>query len=174
MDTIGKKIYKLRKSKGLSQESLALDLELSRQTINKWEKDEVEPNIESVRILCDYFEIDSDYLINDKEPCASAEAAVADDKAAAETVIANNKLKRKKMRIRVTCIVFSCIFFLLFTVALFLTVWSGIVVNSPNIGFSTVSTSKFNYSTFIFMIILDVVFLISGIIMAFTAKKLKM
>lgn len=174
MDTIGKKIYKLRKSKGLSQEGLALDLELSRQTINKWEKDEVEPNIESVRILCDYFEIDSDYLINDKEPCASAEAAVADDKAATETVIANNKLKRKKMRIRVTCIVFSCIFFLLFIVALFLTVWSGIALNTPNHGDYKVSTLKLEYSTFIFIIILDVIFLASGILMAVTAKKLKM
>lgn len=174
MDTIGKKIYKLRKSKGLSQESLALDLELSRQTINKWEKDEVEPNIESVRILCDYFEIDSNYLINDKEPCASAEAAVTNDKAAAETVIATNKLKRKKMRIRVTCIVFSCIFFLLFIVALFLTVWSGIVLNTPNSGDMYVSTSKIEYSTFVLLIVLDVIFLISGILMAVIAKKLKM
>lgn len=174
MDTIGKKIYKLRKSKGLSQESLALDLEISRQTINKWEKDEVEPNIESVRILCDYFKIDSDYLINDKEPCASVEAAVTNDKAAAETVIANNKLKKKRMRIRVTCIVFSCIFFLLLIVFLFLTVWSGIVLNTPNHGAYMVSTLKLEYSTFILLIIFSAIFLALGILMAVTAKKLKM
>ena len=174
MDTIGKKIYKLRKSKGLSQEGLALDLELSRQTINKWEKDEVEPNIESVRILCDYFEIDSDYLINDKEPCASAEAAVADDKAAAETVIANNKLKRKKMKIRVTCIVFSCIFFLLLVIALFLTVWSGAVLYTPNNGYIVVSTIYFKPIFFVLMIVCDGIFIFLGALMLVIAKKLKM
>lgn len=35
--TIGEKIYKLRKNKGVSQETLAFDLNVSRQAVSKWE-----------------------------------------------------------------------------------------------------------------------------------------
>ncbi len=37
MDTIGKKIYKLRKSKHITQEELSFQLDVSRQTIHNWE-----------------------------------------------------------------------------------------------------------------------------------------
>ena len=41
MITIGEKIKSLRKAKGKSQEDLALDIGVSRQTINKWETNKV-------------------------------------------------------------------------------------------------------------------------------------
>ena len=38
MKTIGQKIAEIRKQKGLSQEELAIKLNVVRQTISKWEK----------------------------------------------------------------------------------------------------------------------------------------
>lgn len=64
METIGYRIKKLRKEENISQDELAFELKVSRQTISKWENDTVKPDIDSINLLCIYFNITSDYLIN--------------------------------------------------------------------------------------------------------------
>lgn len=63
--TIGEKIQKLRKEKGLSQEQLANQLEVSRQAISKWELGESIPDINKVALISEYFHVTTDYLIKD-------------------------------------------------------------------------------------------------------------
>ena len=48
-----KNLYQLRKSSGLSQEELAEKLNVSRQTISKWELGESSPDMEKLIILSD-------------------------------------------------------------------------------------------------------------------------
>lgn len=45
--TFGEKLYQLRKQRGISQESLAQELNVSRQAISRWELNEVVPDTEN-------------------------------------------------------------------------------------------------------------------------------
>lgn len=56
----------LRKSKGLSQEDLAERLNVSRQSVSKWETGLGYPETEKLLILCDILDVDLDYLLRDK------------------------------------------------------------------------------------------------------------
>ncbi|MBR6133819.1 MAG: helix-turn-helix transcriptional regulator [Bacilli bacterium] len=65
--TIGERLYKLRKEKNISQEELANELNVSRQTISKWETGESTPDFDKIIPLCEYFNITSDELLSGKE-----------------------------------------------------------------------------------------------------------
>ena len=65
--TIGDRLLKLRKEKNLSQEDLANILDVSRQTVSKWETGESMPDFNKICPLCDYFGITSDELITGKQ-----------------------------------------------------------------------------------------------------------
>lgn len=61
--TIGERLLKLRKEKNISQEELANELDVSRQTISKWETDQSQPDFDKIIPLCEYFGITSDELL---------------------------------------------------------------------------------------------------------------
>ena len=89
--TIGDRLTELRKSRGLSQEELAAQMALTRQTISKWELGQSSPDVEYVIALCDYFGVTTDYLLKGTEPepqqeraSAPAAAAPAPDRARTE------------------------------------------------------------------------------------------
>ncbi|MBQ7065286.1 MAG: helix-turn-helix transcriptional regulator [Lachnospiraceae bacterium] len=57
------KLYELRKTKGLSQEELANKLNVSRQTVSKWELGDSTPDMEKLTAISDLFEISLDELV---------------------------------------------------------------------------------------------------------------
>lgn len=61
--TLGETLVRLRKAKGLSQEQLAEELSLTRQTISKWELNQSAPDISYLLRLSDYFEVSTDFLL---------------------------------------------------------------------------------------------------------------
>jgi len=61
--TVGERLFNLRKEKNLSQEELANALDVSRQTISKWETDQSTPDFDKIIPLCNYFGITSDELL---------------------------------------------------------------------------------------------------------------
>lgn len=61
--TFGQKLKKLREAKGLSQEGLAAELNVSRQAVYKWEADKGYPDIENLINISDFFEVTIDELI---------------------------------------------------------------------------------------------------------------
>lgn len=63
---LGKKIYTLRTNNGLTQEQLAEQLGVSRQSISKYEYDQSTPELEKIKLLAEIFGVTPDYLINDK------------------------------------------------------------------------------------------------------------
>ncbi len=63
--TIGEKITHLRIANDMSQEKLAALLNVSRQSISKWESGESLPQIENVLELSNLFKISTDELLND-------------------------------------------------------------------------------------------------------------
>ena len=63
---LGEKIAQLRFIAGLSQEQLAEKIDVSRQSISKWEMDQAQPQIDKVLQICDLFNISADDLLREK------------------------------------------------------------------------------------------------------------
>lgn len=63
---IGEKIANLRIMAGMSQEQLAESLDVSRQSVSKWEMDQALPQIDKVLQLCELFKISTDQLLHEK------------------------------------------------------------------------------------------------------------
>ena len=64
---INEKIYSLRKQAGLSQEELADKLNVSRQTVSKWELGDSTPDFDKIVPLCNIFGITTEELLRDKK-----------------------------------------------------------------------------------------------------------
>lgn len=73
--TLGEKLQALRKARGLSQEQLALELNVSRQAVSKWELDESVPDLDKLRALCVFFGVTTDYLIWEEQTAAPTGSA---------------------------------------------------------------------------------------------------
>jgi len=60
----GKNLQKLRKSRNLSQEQLAEELNVTRQSVSKWESGSSVPDMEKLATICRLFNCDLDTLVN--------------------------------------------------------------------------------------------------------------
>lgn len=67
------RILELRKKKGISQEELADQLGVSRQSVSKWESEQSVPEMEKIIQMSDYFEVTTDYLLKGIDPASSHE-----------------------------------------------------------------------------------------------------
>ncbi len=63
--TTGEKIYKLRRDKGWSQEELAEKLNVSRQTVYKWEADIAKPENDNLKQLVSLLDTSFNFLLDD-------------------------------------------------------------------------------------------------------------
>lgn len=61
------KIAKLRKRKGMTQEELANELEVSRQSVFKWESGENTPDLEKIKKLAKLFNVSFDVLLDEEK-----------------------------------------------------------------------------------------------------------
>ncbi len=66
--TLGEKLQNLRREKGISQDRLAELLDVSRQAVSKWERDEAMPETDKVVRLSEVFSVSIDYLLKDAPP----------------------------------------------------------------------------------------------------------
>ena len=64
--TIAEKITHLRIANNINQEKLASLLNVTRQSVSKWESGESLPQIDKVMEICELFKISADELLNDK------------------------------------------------------------------------------------------------------------
>ena len=71
--SFGNRLYELRKSKNVSLEELAELLDVSRQSISKWENDKAYPEMTRLLFMSDYFGVSLDYLMRGTENVANAE-----------------------------------------------------------------------------------------------------
>lgn len=63
MSTLGSRLLELRKQKGFTQEQLAEKLNVTNQSVSKWEKDINAPDITLLVELADLLETSVDYLL---------------------------------------------------------------------------------------------------------------
>lgn len=103
------KLYNLRKQKGLSQEELANRLNVSRQTVSKWEVGDSTPDMEKLIAISDLFEISLDELVMDKAPTpmgdASAKPEIVNE--LKEKVFTDGNKKKVKRGLKIAAIIFG-------------------------------------------------------------------
>ncbi|MDD2980863.1 MAG: helix-turn-helix transcriptional regulator [Hespellia sp.] len=79
---ISEKIMELRKQNGWSQEELAFQLGVSRQSVSKWESGASIPDMEKILKLSDIFGVSTDYLLKDhfktEEDCVAVQSGEVD------------------------------------------------------------------------------------------------
>lgn len=66
--SLGENIYKLRTGKKLSQEDFASAMEVSRQSVSKWENDMAVPELEKLIKMAKLFEVSLDELVGNAPP----------------------------------------------------------------------------------------------------------
>lgn len=105
------KLYELRKQKGLSQEELASRLNVSRQTVSKWEVGDSTPDMEKLVAMSDLFEISLDELVLDRIPSQSGTGSVRTDLAGEimEKVLTEGNKKKAKKGLKIAGIVIGAI-----------------------------------------------------------------
>ena len=65
--TLGNRIQQLRKEHNMSQGDLADALDISRQSVSKWETDESKPDFDKIVPICELFGITTEELLRDKK-----------------------------------------------------------------------------------------------------------
>ncbi len=61
------KIKELRKENKITQSKMAMDLDLSQNTISQYENGKREPDIKTLKRIADYFNVSIDYLVEREE-----------------------------------------------------------------------------------------------------------
>lgn len=135
LSNVGDKIYRLRKQNGLSQEELADKIEVSRQSVSKWETNTMTPGTEQIAALAKLFKVSIDYLILNEED--RKEVAASQDMMPAKTK------KHHRIRIAVVGLI----------IAVFVTVLSiviaaiSLISSSPNKGDVTASVNHLHFTS---------------------------
>ena len=101
------KLYTLRKQKGLSQEELAYRLNVSRQTISKWEMGDSTPDMEKLMAISRFFGVSLDELVMDKSPQQSVTGGIV-EKCKREIWTEKNKEKVKR-GLKIAAVIFGII-----------------------------------------------------------------
>jgi len=67
METFGQKLLELRKQKGLSQEQLATDLNISQSSISNYESGATKPDTDILQKIAEYFRVPIAYFFSDEK-----------------------------------------------------------------------------------------------------------
>ena len=121
--TLADKIINLRKQKGWSQEELAEKLDVTRQSVSKWESAQSVPDISKILQMSELFGVTTDYLLKDgaeapegigAEPQEQNVSARNVDKAEAEEYLSVSRASAGKIALGVfLCIVSPAVLLLL-------------------------------------------------------------
>ena len=101
------KLYTLRKQKGYSQEELANRLNVSRQTISKWEVGDSTPDMEKLVAISDLFGITLDELVLDKAPAESGGSSQKSEVISEirEKVLTDENKKKAKKGLKIASVI---------------------------------------------------------------------
>ncbi len=105
------RLYQLRKQKGLSQEELANRLNVSRQTVSKWEVGDSTPDMEKLIAMSDLFDVSLDKLVMGKEDEEKPPSTTKSEFVTVlnEKVLTNKNKKRAKSILKVVGIILAAI-----------------------------------------------------------------
>ncbi len=111
--SFGENLQKLRKRKNISQESLAEELGVSRQTIGKWENGTTYPETECLIQISDFFDVSIDTLLKGTVAETNITETLSSDKAFSQTEQQNRSTVDQRQRNRNICFVVAVILFII-------------------------------------------------------------
>lgn len=106
--TIGEKLKRLRKEKGISQDFVAQELHVSRQAVSKWELNEALPDLENAKRISEMFGVSMDFLVKDTPVCDANTQITA---SCIEELKATYQRKYKKWSFVIFSVSFSIVLF---------------------------------------------------------------
>lgn len=112
---IGEKLFELRKEKNLSQEEVAEKLNVTRQTVSKWETNQSTPDFDKIIPLCELFGIGAEELLTGKKPQEKQENILEEPQI--EKGMTKEEARRKSAEVVSTSVFICVIAVALFTVA---------------------------------------------------------
>lgn len=98
---LGNKLIMLRKNKNMSQEEVAQELDVTRQTVSKWETGVSTPDFDKILPICRLYNISTDELLNNNEINS-------------ENELNNNNLNKSKPFDKLSAFIISLSIFLYF------------------------------------------------------------
>ena len=128
------KLFDLRKQKGLSQEDLADKLDVSRQTISKWETGQTTPEMEKLIEMSKLFEITIDELVGNEREIKEEKSSSKEE---------NTKSKHKKKHILLKIILTIVLIYILISIYKYIAMT--VIINKGQ------SACKEDYSVFSIM-----------------------
>ncbi len=90
---LNENIRRLRLAKGASQVELATALGVTKQSISNWENDNIQPSVEMLVKLAQYFSVTTDYLLGISSE-KQLDISGLDDEAAAHIAFLVHRLRR--------------------------------------------------------------------------------
>lgn len=188
MIKIGKKISRMRRWKGMTQEELAERMGVSRQTIFRWETDAMQPTLDKVQMLCSVLGVDllsflkeeDDENAPEKEGAGGAEDALSpeetseppEEKGGGEQSKASKEEKRGRIRWLIAVLIGA----VLLVAGTGATILTALVAFSSNVGNTSVTTSGLGKGAFFGLLFATLVVcaIEVGLILKFLRKKGKM
>lgn len=172
---LSERLLKLRKEKGLSQEELANELGVSRQTVSKWETGESMPDFDKIIPLCEFYGITSDELLSGKK-----DIVVAKEENKKSVYARNIAVAVGLYILSVVFIIFFstlleqeiigvCLFFITIAIATGLLIYNGIV-NKPEKKEKTVEEKKVDKTVKQICEIIDLIGLVVYFVVSFTTS----
>lgn len=114
---LGENIYKYRTQKNMSQGDLADALDVSRQSVSKWENNNAVPDLEKLIKMSELFEISLDTLVGNPTQSEKPSTADADAASPVQQVSIQSSFRPVTMR-QIIGVVFICIGLLVLPFAL--------------------------------------------------------
>jgi transcriptional regulator with XRE-family HTH domain len=68
MSTLGDRLRLSREKKGFSQTEVYRRTNINNKTLSKYEKDDTNPDIETIKLLADFYEVNVQWLITGDHP----------------------------------------------------------------------------------------------------------
>jgi transcriptional regulator with XRE-family HTH domain len=133
--TTGEKINKIRKMAGMTQEELAGKMNVTRQTISKWETGASSPDLESAIRLCRLFQISLDEFI-------------VDDMEREEKISLQDMLRMNRRHQQMTILMLSGLFFLMIglLVALFVAALRSTTISMEYMLYRYIAAGEYSYA----------------------------
>ncbi|MDE7439685.1 MAG: helix-turn-helix domain-containing protein [Clostridia bacterium] len=173
MENVGEKIFNLRKQKGVSQEELAFALKTTRQTVSKWENNLMQPSIENLKSVCDYFSVDANYFFDfDESSAVNVEEVTEEKECQTSTSKTDSQMQSKMKSWKALFLAISVTVLALISIVCAII---GYMVITPDQGQEVVSVDHFNYAGIICVIvgIISLVCLVTIIVLIVKNKTKK-
>lgn len=151
MNSLGEKLHLLRKQAGYSQEELAYKVDVTRQTVSLWESNSLIPKADKLKMLCEIFNVSSDYLLFD----SATEQRLGNQidttgktygKLESDNTQTKKKTKNKVLKVAATLL---AVFLLCLIVLVCL-----MVINTPDGGYESVTAIRVNQDALLWLIII--------------------